>query len=319
MAAYSPTELGAQFEQIMRRYGGATPAGFVDVLCPLLLPLRSFDPTIQKLPGQSHYRASFTVSLTDRSRGVLVRGRTGKFVPADFATGGVWREVAKGRIVTVDQSAGVAHGEIYAGGRKDDLANALRSFTGQELLEIDQFGAAAKVLSGLAEYELARTAEAAGYEVTRMPEDMARHLGSYRNYDFEFSKDGVTKKVEVKSIWGTNTRFARLIHSLTTPSRRPEKSWSEEERRNYYPTSSCKFETQDIFAVSLFLRTGSIRDFAYARSVPRTKKAPYGLPAADGFPEHVNQNPACEIGDGTWFGSIDEVWALPRVRSKAKR
>ncbi|VUZ86614.1 hypothetical protein MELA_03019 [Candidatus Methylomirabilis lanthanidiphila] len=63
--------------------------------------------------------------------------------------------------------------------------------------------------------------------------------------------------------------------------------------------------------VSLFLRTGNIRDFAFARSVPRSVKTPHGLPAAEGFREHVNQNPPCEIGDGSWFATIDEVWRLP--------
>ncbi len=127
----------------------------------------------------------------------------------------------------------------------------------------------------------------------RMPEDMAKHLGQYYNYDFEFERYGVIKKVEVKSLWGTNTDFARLIHSTGKD----------------YPTSSCKYATQDIFAVSLFLRTGNIRDFAFARSVPSDEKS-YGLPPASGYPEHVNQNPRCEIGDGVWFGSIEEVWNL---------
>lgn len=59
-----------------------------------------------------------------------------------------------------------------------------------------------------------------------MPEDCAKHLGTYYNYDFEFEKNGITKKVEVKSIWGTDTRFARLIHSkskthLTSSCKRP--------------------------------------------------------------------------------------------------
>lgn len=310
MVEYSDRELAESFHRIMRRYGGATPAGFVDVLCPLLIPLRSFDPAIAKLPSQSHWRASFSVALNDENRSVLVRGRTGKFVPGDFANGGVWREIAKGRIITVDEQQGFAEGEVYTGGTKADLEHAVAQFRGTELLEIDQFGAAAKVLSGLAEFELVRIAEAAGYAVRRMPEDMARHLGSYRNYDFEFTKAEVTKKVEVKSIWGTNTRFARLIHSLTTrPAGAPD-TWTDEQRRNYYPTSSCKFSTQDIFAVSLFLRTGNIRDFAFARSVPRSPATPHGLPAAEDFPEHVNQNPACDIGDGSWFGTIDEVWNL---------
>ena len=135
--------------------------------------------------------------------------------------------------------------------------------------------------------------KSAGYTVRRMPEDMAQHIGTYLNYDFEVEKNGVRKKVEVKSLWGTNTKFARLIHSKT----------------DGYPTSSCKFATQDFFAVSLFLRTGRIQDFAFARSVPKDIK-PYGLPRAGKFPDHVNQNPPCVPGDGTWFGSLGEVWNL---------
>jgi len=145
----------------------------------------------------------------------------------------------------------------------------------------------------LVEYSLVQILKEAGYTVRRMPEDMARHIGTYRHYDFDVEKGGVTKKIEAKSLWGTNTRFARLIHSKTDD----------------YPTSSCKFETQDIFAVSLFLRTGNIRDFAFARSVPKDVK-PYGLPRAEKYPAHVNQNPTCEIGDGTWFATLDEVWKL---------
>ena len=82
-----------------------------------------------------------------------------------------------------------------------------------------------------------------------------------------------------------------------------------QQKANYYPTSSCKFATQDLFAVSTFLRSGNIEEFAFARSVPKDKK-PYGLPRSRKFPEHVSQNPSCSIGDGTWFGTIDEVWKL---------
>ena len=114
-------------------------------------------------------------------------------------------------------------------------------------------------------------------------------------FDFEVSKAGVTRKLEAKSLWGTNTRFARLIHSKD-----PKKG---------YVVSSCKFEAQDFFAVSLFLRSGNIRDFAFARSVP-VDVMPHGLPRAVKSPEQVNQNPTCEIGDGRWFSSLDEVWNL---------
>ena len=307
---YAVKYLAESFRGLMRRYGGSTPEAFQAVLSPLLIPIRSLDKAVMRLPGQNHYRASFTVAIHDTNRSVLTRGRTGKFVPATFKSGAtIWREIAKGRIIDVDAASGVASGEVYVGSQRAELLRALEILSADDLLEIDQYGAAAKVLSGLAEYFLVETVTKCGYSVCRMPEDMARHLGAYLNYDFEFGRNGVLKKVEAKSIWGTDTRYARLIHSLTTRPPGDPSSWTEHQRRNYYPTSSCKFATQDIFAVSLFLRTGNIRDFAFARSVSKSVK-PYGLPPAAKYPEHVNQNPPCNIGDGTWFATIDEVWDL---------
>jgi hypothetical protein len=283
----------ALFERLTKRYGGATPEALESILCPVLIPMRTLDKTIIKLPRQNHYRASFTIAIDKDCEDLIVPGRTGKFVPATYKQGGGWREIAKGRILKVDRQAAIAEGEVYCGGRKPDLERALAQLTEKDLLEIDQYGASAKVLSGLAEYSLVQVLKEAGYTVRRMPEDMAQHIGTYLHFDFVVEKGGIAKKVEVKSIWGTNTKFARLIHSLT----------------DGYLTSSCKFETQDFFAVSLFLRTGNILDFAFARSVPNDIK-PYGLPRVAEFPDHVNQNPLCEIGDGTWFGSLDEVWNL---------
>lgn len=294
-------------ETLTRRYRGASLDSLVAVLCPLLIPIEDLDTEIVKKPGEQHYRASFSVRLGDNNRIVLQRGCTGKFVPADFVQDGApWRELAKGRIIDVNDDAGVAVGEVYVGGGRRKLKRALEDVTADDYLEIDQYGAAAKVLSGLAEYHLAEAAVASGYRVRRMPEDMARHLGAYPNYDFQFEKGGIVHKVEVKSIWGTDTDFARLIHSTTTRPKGRKSSWSDQQRQSYYATSSCKFATQDIFAVSLFLRTGNIRDFAFARSVPNDEET-YGLPRADGHPEHVNQNPRCAIGDGVWFATIDEV------------
>lgn len=284
----------AFFSRISQRYKGVDLAALEAVLRPVLTPIDTLDKTIKKLQGQQHYRATFAVRITPENEELMQRGRTGKFVPKSYVEGGPWREIAKGRIIDVDYQTGIVTGEVYTGGSKADLQNALDALTGEDFLEIDQYGAAAKVLSGLVEYYLAKQLRDRGYKVRRMPEDMAKHLGAYYHYDFEVERDGLLKKVEVKSIWGTDTRYARLIHSKTKT----------------YPTSSCRFDTQDIFAVSLFLRTGNIRDFAFASSIPRDVK-PYGLPRAPHFPDHVHQNPLCEIGDGTWFESIDEVWALP--------
>ena len=305
-------KLQEYIDVLTRRYSGSSIESLVAVLCPLLIPIRSLDKTVFKVEGQGHYRASFTVDITDQNRVVMQRGQTGKFVPGRFGTdaGVVWKEIAKGRIIEVDSKTGIVRGEVYTGGSRQKLMAALQELKETDLLEIDQYGASAKVLSGLAEYHLVEMVQDAGYTVRRMPEDMARHLGAYPNFDFELEKDGVAKKIEVKSVWGTNTEFARLIHSTTTRPLGPEAGWTTAQRRNYYPTSSCKFETQDIFAVSLFLRTGNILDFAFARSVPKDQ-ASYGLPRTEKHPQHVHQNPSCQIGDGSWFATVDEVWHLP--------
>jgi len=290
-----PIDYRALFERLTRRYGAITPEALESVLSPVLIPIRSLDKTIFKATGQSHYRGSFTVSIDPQCEALLAPGRTGKFVPRSYIEGGVWRELAKGRILSVDRAAAVAEGEIYTGSaaRKSELEKAFAVLAEHDFLEVDQYGASAKVLSGLVEYSLVQVLTQSGYSVLRMPEDMAKHIGGYAYYDFEVAKGGVIKKLEAKSLWGTNTKFARLIHSLGKG----------------YPTSSCKFLTQDFFAVSLFLRTGNMADFAFARSVPSDVK-PYGLPRAEKYPDHVNQNPTCEIGDGKWFGSLDEVWNL---------
>jgi hypothetical protein len=301
---------------LTRRYK-ANPEALIAVLCPLLVQIHTIDKEIIVMPGQKHARGSFTVKLNDENRGVLVRGRTGKFVPAAYGGGEPgWREIAKGRITDVDVSAGIASGEIYLGfggtGKKHNevLRAALDQLSEKDFLEIDQYGVAAKALSGLTEYYLVGHLRSRGFNVVRMPEDMAAHLGSYMNFDFMIERDGVQKRLEVKSLWGTNTKFARLIHSTTTKPKGDPATWTPQQKANYYPTSSCKFATQDFFAVSMFLRTGNIEEFAFARSVPKDRK-PYGLPRSRTYPDHVSQNPLCEIGDGTWFGSIDEVWQLP--------
>lgn len=304
-----PNPYEESFRQLTRRYRGVSPEALTAVMCPLLVPLRTLDKQITKLPGQSHYRASFTVELNDENRSVIQRGRTGKFVPGHFQSGGAWTEIAKGRIVDVDTAGNIASGEIYVGSSRGDLKAALDLLSSNDLLEIDQYGASAKVLSALAEYYLVQKYVSAGFEVYRMPEDMARHLGAYRNYDFNFQRGGESRRVEVKSLWGTNTRFARLIHSTTTRPKGDPATWSADQINTYYPTSTCRFTTQDIFAVSLFLRTGNIQDFAFARSIPIDIK-PYGLLRSTSYPEHVHQNPICEIGNGSWYATIEEVWNL---------
>lgn len=298
---------------LTRRYM-ATPNALIAVLCPLLVPIHTLEKRIFIAPGEAHARASFTVKVNDENSSVLVRGRTGKFVPASYGNGQPgWREIAKGRIININSKTGLANGEIYLGfGAEDEteLGLALDQLTEHDLLEIDQYGVAAKALSGLTEYYLVQHLKSRGFQVFRMPEDMAGHLGSYTNFDFLIERGGVTKRLEVKSLWGTNTKFARLIHSKTTKPKGEPDTWTPQQKTNYYPTSSCKFSTQDFFAVSTFLRTGDIQEFAFARSVPNDEQK-HGLPRSRSYPEHVSQNPLCQIGDGTWFTTIDHVWDFP--------
>lgn len=188
---------------LARRYK-ADPEAIISVLCPLLIPIHSIGSEILIIKGQNHAHAAFSVRINDENRGVLVRGRTGKFVPASYDSGTAeWREIAKGRIISVDYAIGVAHGEIYTGfGSKKHapLQKALDELSKEDYLEIDQYGVAPKALSGLAEYYLAFYLRSRGYDVVRMPEDMAAHLGAYMNFDFVISHSDISKRLEVKSL-----------------------------------------------------------------------------------------------------------------------
>lgn len=298
------------YQTLSKRYAGATPEALMAVMCPLLIPIARLDKKIVKLSGQGHYRATFWIEINEHNSTVIQVGRTGKFVPASYLKGGPWNEIVKGRIVKLDLKSSLAEGEIYTGeSSKKSLEDAVNILSSNDYWEVDQYGASAKILSALAEHFLVEHGKTRGYKVVRMPEDMARHLGAYANFDFLFERDGRTQRVEAKSLWGTNTNCARLIHSTTTrPAGDPSK-WSVAQKKNYYPTSSCKFETQDIFAVNLFLRTGNINDFAFARSVPNDISK-HGLPRSSEYPEHASQNPLCLVDNKVWFDSIDGVWDL---------
>ncbi len=141
----------------------------------------------------------------------------------------------------------------------------------------------------------------------RLPEDVAQHLQVALPQAQKISCDflirdgqGPWKRLEAKSLWGTDTSKARLIHNKT-------KGWV---------TSSCRFSDQDFFAVNMWLRTGCITDIMFARSVLRDATHPHGLPPARSrrngslIPAHVTQNPP--IPDpGVWFPRLRDVWNLP--------
>jgi len=114
-----------QIARLLKRYCGATAEGLEAVLCPLLVPIETLDKKITKLKGQTHYRASFTVEITPENQSVLQIGRTGKFVPGKYLEGAAWLEIAKGRIIRLDEAGGTAYGEVYTGGKRGNLEEAL--------------------------------------------------------------------------------------------------------------------------------------------------------------------------------------------------
>lgn len=115
VSAIPTVDYAALFQRLTRRYGQVTPDALESILCPVLIPIGDLDKTISRIKGQGHFRGSFEVKITKDNQALLVPGRTGKFVPRDYVLGGVWRELAKGRIISVDPAAGVAKGEIYLG------------------------------------------------------------------------------------------------------------------------------------------------------------------------------------------------------------
>ena len=301
-------------KELLKRYSGSP----FEMLQQAIVPMRAVIIEINDTEFVAKY---------PKSRIHIIPGKTGKVIPKESTTGDqVWREIVKGRVCEIEDDQFI--GELYAM-RKSDLEKGLKEVKVGDFFEIDCFGAMSKIESGMTEAALAEVALREGYNVTRMPENIAVHIKpnlekflegttlpesvieiikkderakGWPNFDFLIEKDGISRRMEVKSLWGTDTSKARLIHT----------------KGGRWETSSCRFEDQDIFAVNLWLRTGNIMNFGFARSVLKDASHPYGLPAAtkreDGekvlIPEHVHQNPDCEIGNGSWFEKIDEVWEL---------
>ena len=177
------------------------------------------------MAGQGHYRASFTIKIDEDCEDLIVPGRTGKFVPKAHKDGGVWREIAKGRILKVKATAGVAEGESYlgAGGTKAELEKAVASLSEQDFWEVDQYGASAKVLSGLVEYSLVQVLNKAGFKVRRMPEDTAKHIGAYAYFDFEVGKERRDQETRSKISLGHRHKVCS-----PDPQERPEEGLSDQ-------------------------------------------------------------------------------------------
>ncbi len=132
---------------LTKRYGDVDFNSILSVLTPQLIQINTLDKTPLKLDGQKHWRATFTLKVTDENYELMQRGRTGKFVPKSFIHGGTWREICKGRIISIDAKDGIAEGEIYTGksSSKKALEDALKHLSENDYLEIDQYGASAKL------------------------------------------------------------------------------------------------------------------------------------------------------------------------------
>lgn len=245
--------------------------------------------------SKKHFRAEVTAEIWT----TFEQGTTGKVVPKAYVEGDAsWREIIKARILR--SFPAYVEGELYFSG--SNLKAALAEVKTGDYLEVDPFGVTSKIESALAEAAFFREAESQGFQVIRMPENVAMHIGTQSYYDFRLQKDGKEYWIELKSLWGTDTTKARLIHTVSRDGTGKNKSRAD---RQVWRTSSCRFQDQDIFAVSMWLRTGRISDFAYAVSAPNDEDKSWGLPKVPKYPEHVTQNPTVpNPPSGVWISDL---------------
>lgn len=188
------------------------------------------------------------------------------------------------------------------------LEQALQAVRVGDYFEIDPFGVTSKIESALCEAAFFTMCQNAGFSVTRMPENVAMHVGTQNYYDFRLERGHRVYRVELKSLWGTDTTKARLIHTVSKSGGGKN---SVRKDRQVWKTSSCRFKDQDIFAVSLWLRTGCITDFAFAISCSANSCARWGLPSSAKHPDHVTQNPPISFPPSRpWTTEINEVCRL---------
>lgn len=314
---------------LLRRFGGATPEMLDRVLTPYRLRIVDIFPAVideepKKKKKKSKPRKSkkpkvakkqFRAEVPGDVWTAFEQGTTGKVVPRAYVEGeGSWREIVKARILRSFPDH--VEGELYFSGPR--MEAALAEVSVGDYLEIDPFGVTSKVESALAEAAFFREAERLGFAVVRMPENVAMHIGTQSYYDFRLRKDGKEYWVELKSLWGTDTTKARLIHTVSRDGAGKNKSRKD---RQVWRTSSCRFEDQHIFAISMWLRTGRITDFAFAVSVSEDQHSTWGLPKVPKFPEHVTQNPPVpDPPSGVWIQNLLEVCdRVDALRAKRKK
>lgn len=282
---------------LLSRFGGATPAMLDRVLTPYRLRLTRIDVS------KDRKSATFEANIPADVWTTLEEGTTGKVVPRAHVEGAApWREIIKARVRSVAGS--VVRGELYFAPARLRAAIGLVS-TG-DYLEIDPFGVTSKIESALCEAALFQVASSAGFGVTRMPENVAMHVGTQNYYDFRLTRAGRVYRIELKSLWGTDTTKARLIHTVSKDGGGGKNSKRGD--KQVWNTSSCRFQDQDIFAVSMWLRTGRVTDFAFALSMSDDDNPEWGLPSVPKHPHHVTQNPPiADPPSGPWTMDLNEA------------
>ena len=284
---------------LLQRFGGATSEMLDRVLTPYRLCLVEIS---KESIGSKKTRSIFRATVPRGVWTTFEEGTTGKVVPKAYVEGDAgWREIIKGRILRSfsDHVEGELH---FDSGR---LAGALAEVKVGDYLEVDPFGVTSKVESALCEAAFFLQASENGFKVTRMPENVAKHIGTQKYFDFLLKKRGAVYRVELKSLWGTDTTKARLIHTVSRDGGGKNSTRAD---RQVWATSSCRFNDQDIFAVSMWLRTGKITDFAYALSSSNKENSEWGLPLVPAHPEHVTQNPPISSPPtGPWTIDLLEV------------
>lgn len=297
---------------MLQRFGGATPEMLDRVLTPYRLRLVNI--STERI-GTRKTRTVFRAEVPKDVWTTFEEGTTGKVVPKDHVEGNApWREVVKGRILS--SLPDHVDGELHFDAAR--LRTALAEVKVGDYVEVDPFGVTSKIESALCEAAFFLGAKEQGFKVTRMPENVAKHIGTQNYFDFRLEKDSNVFRVELKSLWGTDTTKARLIHTV---SRDGGGKNSTRKDRQVWSTRSCRFKDQDIFAVAMWLRTGRITDFAYALSISQDESEEWGLPKVPKYPAHVTQNPSIPTPPGGPWTS-DLLVACERVaacRDQAKR
>jgi hypothetical protein len=298
--------------ELARRFKGGTPEMIYRVLTPYRFPITKIGSEVKC--AKSHRYVEFEATIPSDVWSELEMGSSGKVVPKEYVEGTAdWKELLKARVHSC--ADGKICGELHLPG-SGRFASAREVVKIGDFVEIDPFGVTSKVESALVEAAFFTICRDRGWPATRMPENVAMHFGTQNYYDFRLKKNGEVVRIELKSLWGTDTTQCRLIHTKSREGRTGKNAARAD--RQIWRSSSCRFHDQDIVAVNLWLRTGSITDFAYAVSVPSDIDRDWGLPATRNYQEHVVQNiVVSDPPSGVWTPDLET--AIDRLRQLRKR